>query len=341
MSGLRLSVVMPVHNAMPYLDAAVESILNQTHSAFEFVIGDNGSDDGSTSILRRWAERDPRIRLHEHQDRLGPVRSSNWVVAQAEGDFIARMDADDISHPDRLRLQLAAFAMRPDAVLVGSPSIGIDDDGRIVRRQPRHTIGNAELYFPCAHGSVMFRRKAFDKVGGYRAGCDYWEDNDLYRRIAREGAVLIMPDPIYYYRHAKTSSRLTSDRVQVEQALALMFRCRELHLKGEDYSTLLEAAPEDTRKRIDPAVLWLISENRMWAGRSARMTGRLLRRATVPRNRQQAKDWLYLVWASVSPKSLRFLLRLRRNRRDRQTEGQYKDGELYEWRSEPAAISDP
>ncbi len=146
-----------------------------------------------------------------------------------------------------------------------------------------------------------------------------------------------MPDPIYYYRYAETSSRLTSDQEQVEQAVALMFRC--LHHKGQDYSSLLERAPAETPRRVDPAVLWLIAEGRMWSGRRARMAGRALRRAVFPRNRQQAKDWLYLLWGSVSPKSLRRLLSMRAAHRLRRTEGQYQDGELYEWRSEPAVTS--
>jgi hypothetical protein len=336
---MRLSVVMPVHNAVPYLDEAVESILTQSHPDFEFVIGDDGSDDGSTERLRCWAARDPRIRLFEGRERLGPARSSNWVVAQAEGDLIARMDADDISHPDRLKLQLAAFAARPDAVLIGSPAVGIDSEGRIARQQRRDLIGDASFGLQCAHGSVMFRRTAFENAGGYRAQCAYWEDNDLYLRIVREGAVLIMPDPVYYYRFAETSTRLTSNEEEVEQAVALMFRCRAVYLGGADYSPLLEETPGQTRKRVDPEVFWSIAEGRIWTGRSAQMAGRILRRAAFPRNLRQARVWVYLMWGSVNPKGVRFFLRIRFAMRLRETEGQYKDGDLYDWR--PAVVLAP
>src|SRR5437764_6248747 len=95
-----LSVVMPVHNALPHLDEAVQSILGQTYTKFEFVIYDDGSTDGSTERLRYWAEQDGRIRLTVGKRNLGPVGSSNFVVGKASGDLIARMDADDISHPD-------------------------------------------------------------------------------------------------------------------------------------------------------------------------------------------------------------------------------------------------
>lgn len=335
--AVRLSVVMPVRNALPYLDAAVESILAQSHAEFEFVIGDDASDDGSTGRLRDWAARDPRIRLIEQRARLGPAGSSNWVVAEAKGELIARMDADDVAHPERLARQLAALDGRPDAVLVGTPAIGIDGEGRVTQEQARHTIGGAGFSAPFAHGSVMFRRAAFDAAGGYRAACAYWEDIDLYVRLARLGAVLVMPDPLYFYRFADTSTRLTSRAEQVEDAVALMLRCRVHYLAGRDYTPLLEDAPGQRRRRIDPVVFLSIGAGRIWAGRSPRMAGRMLRRAALPRNREQAMAWLVLLWGSVSPKSLRHVLRWRLALHNREAAGRYEDGRLYEWRSAPAA----
>ena len=99
----RVSVVMPVRDAGPYLEASLRSILDQSFTDFELVIRDDGSVDGSTEILRDWAARDPRIRLHIGERPLGPAESSNWVVRHSTAPFVARMDADDISHPDRLR----------------------------------------------------------------------------------------------------------------------------------------------------------------------------------------------------------------------------------------------
>src|SRR4051812_33559566 len=103
----RVSVVMPVHNALPYLDAAVESILSQTFDAFEFVILDDASTDGSTDRLRQWVSRDARIRLLEEKHNLGPALSSQRVASAATAPLVARMDADDISHPARLKEQMA------------------------------------------------------------------------------------------------------------------------------------------------------------------------------------------------------------------------------------------
>jgi GT2 family glycosyltransferase len=332
----RLSVVMPVRNALPYLDEAIRSILGQSHGDFEFVIGDDASDDGSTEALRGWAARDGRIRLFERRDRLGRAASSNWVVGQASGQLIARMDADDIAHPDRLSRQLAALAARPDAALVGSPPVGIDGTGRLVRAQVRWTIGDGGFSAPFAHGSILFRRAAFDKAGGYRLQCAYWEDIDLYLRLARFGAILVLPDPLYFYRFADTSTRLTSNPEEVERAVALMLRCRARYLRGEDYRGLLDAAGPPPAGRIDPLVFLSIAGGRIWTGASPAMAGRMLRRAAFPASREAALAWLIMLWGSLSPRSLRALMRRRLDARNRRAAGRFVDGSVYEWRAAPA-----
>ncbi|MDQ5808513.1 MAG: glycosyltransferase family 2 protein, partial [Actinomycetota bacterium] len=115
-----LSVVMPVRNARPYLDQSISSVLGQTFGDFELVIRDDGSTDGSREVLRAWARRDRRIRLHEDDRPLGPAGSSNWVVAHSDAPFVARMDADDVAHPDRLRRQLAVLRAHADVDVVGA-----------------------------------------------------------------------------------------------------------------------------------------------------------------------------------------------------------------------------
>src|SRR6185295_12021037 len=126
---------MPVRNALPYLDDAVRSILDQSHADFELLIGDDGSTDGSREALTDWARKDDRIRLVlGGAGGKGPAGSANWVAGLARGEIVARMDADDLSGPDRLKAQLAALDANPGAVLVGSLFDCIDRDGRVVRR---------------------------------------------------------------------------------------------------------------------------------------------------------------------------------------------------------------
>src|SRR5215475_7954931 len=98
-----ISVVMPVYNALSFLDDSISSILGQTLGDFEFVILDDASTDGSTERLREWAARDRRIQIYESKQRLGLSACSNAVVREARASIVARMDADATAHPDRLR----------------------------------------------------------------------------------------------------------------------------------------------------------------------------------------------------------------------------------------------
>lgn len=161
-----ISVVMPVHNALPFLDESINSILEQTLSDFEFVILDDASTDGSVELLRQWSLRDKRIHLYESKKQLGVSRSSNAVVAKARAPIVARMDADDIAHPDRLRRQWNIIQGRPDVAVIGSLCNGIDASGREVRPRDRWRLVRRSVYIPFPHGSVMFRREIFDQVGG-------------------------------------------------------------------------------------------------------------------------------------------------------------------------------
>jgi glycosyltransferase involved in cell wall biosynthesis len=132
-STVPLSVVMPVRNAMPHLDEAVRSILNQSLGTFEFVILDDASSDGSTERLREWAKKDSRIRLFEVKHNLGPVGSSAFVVAHSNSAIIARMDADDVCSHERLQQQFDLLRTHPKVGLVGTLFEMIDGSGRRTR----------------------------------------------------------------------------------------------------------------------------------------------------------------------------------------------------------------
>ena len=329
-----VSVVMPVRNAMPYLDEAVASILAQTHPHFELVVGDDGSTDGSRERLREWARRDPRIRLlFNDGERLGPSGSANWVVRAAIHPVIARMDADDVSMPDRLRLQLLALAADPGAVLAGSLFDKVDVAGRRVGERDRSVFGDPRCVFPVAHGSMMFRREAFDRIGGYRAECDYWEDLDFFIRMGREGRILILPESLYSYRYSPTSSRLVSNDAAVARALDLCVRCLDFYRRGRDYDALLEdAALRPPRDEVAPSVLAQIAVERLWRGNARTILTSWARRHTRLRpNLRSARILVFACWAWVSPGSLRALMRLRASRADRRARHLVRDGTVYTW----------
>ena len=123
-----ISVCMPVYNAAKYLDKAIRSILNQSFEDFEFLMADDGSTDGSARILERYAARDPRIRLIRRPHK-GLAPTLQELVEEARGEFIARMDGDDIALPERFQKQVEYLLANPDCVLVGSRVWEADSDG--------------------------------------------------------------------------------------------------------------------------------------------------------------------------------------------------------------------
>lgn len=200
-----ISVVLPVYNAQAYVAEAVNSILSQSFSNFELIIINDGSTDASSSILRKLASLDSRIKLFERPN-CGLVFTLNEGISQAKGWLIARMDADDISMPDRFSLQYARMVKSPDLAVIGSFIRVIDKNGNTVRDcdyplSPAQTSRFLECGSPVAHPAVMMRRDAVLKVGGYRKVFSHCEDYDLWLRINEIGYnIANIAKPLLRYR---------------------------------------------------------------------------------------------------------------------------------------------
>ena len=302
-----LSVVMPVHNAAPYLDAAIGSVLNQTYRDFEFVILDDGSTDGSTEKLREWAAKDERIRLHRLESNSGPAESSNLVVRRARGELIARMDADDVSLPDRLEQQVELLKRRPEVGLVGTLCDVIDKDGRIVRTRDLWRLTRRSWFAPFPHGSIMYRRELFNLAGGYRPQCVYWEDQDMFLRMSSRTRVVTIPRSLYRHRQSPVSTRLVSRTAQVEQAVDLMYRCIDALIDSESYDAVLEKGTRSDT--VDPRVFVSLGSLQLWAGQRPRYFRRLLKHGELRLNFRSVSALAWTLWASLSPVTLRLLMR--------------------------------
>jgi glycosyltransferase involved in cell wall biosynthesis len=222
-----ISVCMPVYNAERYVAEAVDSILNQTFSDFEFLILDDGSTDRSLEILRRYGDRDSRIRLTSRPNR-GLVISLNELVDQARGEFVARMDADDISLPERFQRELDYLRAHPECVVVGSRVRLIDSEGDSLcdwcTMQDHETIDASFLEGKwgtwMSHPVVMMRLSTLLAVGKYR-NLSMMEDNDLFLRLAERGRLTNLPEVLLKYRvHASNySSDFLPHHAQAHRAL--------------------------------------------------------------------------------------------------------------------------
>lgn len=304
-----LSVVMPVHNALPYLDEAVSSILDQSFGDFEFVILDDASSDGSTERLREWAARDPRIRLLEVPDNLGPVESSNLVARAARAPIVARMDADDISYPDRLRRQFGLIEGRDDVCVVASMADVMDGEGRKVRGPEEWRLARSSPFVPFAHGAMMYRKSVFDAVGGYRKECEYWEDQDLVLRMGSIDGVLVDPDALYCVRQSVTSTRNTSSSDRLERALDLEYRIFDRCLSGEEYCEAFHAS-RAANDRVDPRAFVSRGSVILWSGQRPKLFGRLLKHGMLRPRVSTLTALIWTAWAELHPPSLRAFLLL-------------------------------
>ena len=216
----RVSVVMPVRDAERFLKDAVESVLAQTFGDLELLAVDDGSRDASAAILARYAAADARVRVLSSPAR-GVAGALNAGIAAARASYVARMDADDVSEPDRLARQLAVLDADPGIVLVGAAATLVDDRGRVVGSvvPPAEHEAIAQRLLThnvVVHGTVVVRRAAWSAVGGYDLSAHLVEDYDLWCRLLAHGRLANVAAPLYRLRvhGGSVSARAVSDQLE-------------------------------------------------------------------------------------------------------------------------------
>jgi glycosyltransferase involved in cell wall biosynthesis len=221
---------MPVYNGRLYLTEAVQSVLVQTLADFELIAIDDGSTDGSATILERMAETDSRI-VVLRQSNAGATRAMNVGVSRARGQFVARMDADDVCRPRRFERQIEFLGSHPDHVAVGSAVLMIDPEGSplCVSRWPltHEELDAATLAGKSigglAHPAAMISTASLREVGGYREKFRVAQDKDLWLRLAEVGRLANLPDVLLKYRfHGESTGarRGAEQQAAFEEAIA-------------------------------------------------------------------------------------------------------------------------
>jgi hypothetical protein len=259
--------------------------------------------------LERFARRDRRVRVIRAPTNLGIVHASNTVVRSTRAPMVARMDQDDLAHPNRLARQLEVLRRAPDVALVGTLADGIDAGGRTVRGRDRSRLRprpGTLPFVPFPHGSVMFRREVFEKVGGYRA-IDGWEDLDLFLRMREHGRVVVLAESLYRYRyHASTTP--TMDLARAAAVTALRAACLEAwQATGRYESVLAGPSPRPSRSQQLEA-LAVQNALRLWAGQRPAATLSALAGATDVPWPIRLRVALMATWGRAHPASLRSVL---------------------------------
>jgi len=220
-----ITVIMAAHNAGAHLNEAVRSILEQTFQDFEIIIINDASIDETEKILERFT--DPRMMIIRNSKNIGPAGSRNEALAIARGNYIAIMDADDLSLPMRFESQLNFLESNPDYALVGSYAYQIDESGQylsVIKTQTANEEIRKVLVLRnnFVHGSVMIRRSVLLEMGGYDKRFKYAHDYDLFLRIAERYQIANLSEPLYCWR--SSSSQISSSRKKEQDDYAEMAR---------------------------------------------------------------------------------------------------------------------
>lgn len=205
-----VSVVMSVFNDDQYVRRAIESILNQTLKNIEFIIINDASKDDSLKTIRSYVRKDKRIKLINNTKELRLAPSLNLGVSHAKADFIARMDPDDISLPERLELQYHYLMKNPKIAVVGTNLSIVDENKKEiwVRDYPTKSKDLKRImlrYAPFAHPSVMFRKNIFEEFGGYDPAMKLCEDIDFWFKIGSKYDLGNIPKRLVQYTLSEKS----------------------------------------------------------------------------------------------------------------------------------------
>jgi glycosyltransferase involved in cell wall biosynthesis len=272
----KVTVIMPVFNGAEYLSESIESILSQTWTDFEFLILDDGSTDNSVEIISLF--RDDRIRLERNERNIGLTATLNRGLDLARGKFVARMDCDDVSRPDRLERQVRFLESNPQVGVVGSWAEVVDENGSIPTRRligkvtrlgnSPHSLATTDpairfnLLFTniLVHSSVMLRNDLLDRHNfRYSEAFKFAEDYEFWVRCSRAFQLALIPEVLVSYRTRSSSvsnlnrqmQREAADRVRLDYLRSLGIKMsrdeEQLHLDitnfnfGGDPNRLLEA----------------------------------------------------------------------------------------------------
>lgn len=247
-----ISIIMPVWNGEKYLAVAIDSLLAQTFTDFELLVVDDGSTDRTPEILRAYA--DPRLRVL-WLDHAGIVVALNHGLSQARAEWIARLDADDLSLPRRLERQWQAVSGRPQAVLCHTAVTFFGDDNLVMgeSRLPRSRSFTAlRLCYqsPIVHSTVLFKKSVALAVGGYLPEERHAEDFSLWGRLLEQGEFIALTEKLVRFRwHAQSVSQ---KNLEVQRALTRRIGIRHcakfMRLSEAEAiraNTLLLTAPRD------------------------------------------------------------------------------------------------
>ncbi|QTH42269.1 glycosyltransferase family 2 protein [Cohnella sp. LGH] len=239
----KVSVVMPVYNGAQHLHESIESIQRQTFTDWEFIIiNEFGSNDGSAEIVEMYAKGDKRIRLVQNDQRLGLGESLNKGIRLAEGQYIARMDADDLSHPTRFAKQVELMDANPNVAICGTYQNHFGPGINWVHRPPvKAEQTRTNLLFKCdlCHSTLMLRKKMIIDHDLFYDNTYLNEDFELWTRVLVVADIVNIPEVLGEYRHGENNiTKQKKEALEIESGLIVansLLRNLHISISQEDH----------------------------------------------------------------------------------------------------------
>jgi glycosyltransferase involved in cell wall biosynthesis len=222
----RVSVILPVYNAEKFLRPALESILEQTFTELEVIAVDDGSRDKSWELLQEYARADTRVRIFQNAENLKLSKTLNRAISEARGEYVARMDSDDISLPGRVRIQVEYMDAHPKVGVSGGSMQIMNEQGALIGVR-RYHLTDAEIrkhlfrYSPFSHPTIILRQSVLAQAGGYDHSFNPAEDYELYFRLGRISKFGNVPQTLLQYRVVPKSMTTGSTRAMESKTLEI------------------------------------------------------------------------------------------------------------------------
>jgi glycosyltransferase involved in cell wall biosynthesis len=237
-----ISVLIPTFNVAPFVEEAIRSIMNQTYKNLEIIIVDDGSSDGTFSILEKLSVEDARIRLYRNKVNLKIVKTLNYALSLANGSFIARMDGDDVSLPTRLERQYQFMLQHEEFDLVGLNVMMVDEGGKEIHIEEYISdfrgIKEVSKYVSPIPHFWLAKREVYNAVGDYRIPSV--EDYDFLLRALDKGIKMSNVPETLYLQRIRNGNTATASGLNQRKAISYIKKLKKERavdsLKGDSYS---------------------------------------------------------------------------------------------------------
>ena len=245
------SVILPVYNQQKFLAATIKSILSQSFQNFELLILDDGSTDSSADIIKKFAEKDHRIKASFGVN-AGRSNATNKLVGTAKGEWCVFVDADDIMLPDRIEKQLAFNNAHPEIAASSSHCTYIDEHGNMFGIQRYNGLSTIEEFkktisqqefITCSYTGLMVRRDIFIKLGGLTKKFELCDDFEFFNRLVERGYILLIISEVLMKYRIHASAFTVTQPLLLREKIGYVKHCTRLRRAGNpeiDFDSFLE-----------------------------------------------------------------------------------------------------